>query len=637
MHILARVRLLGASVVLSTLALVAPQFALASVGVSVDWNSTQRSIFDGAWGVNAPAFMDPSYTTNTTWMGLVGDITQKKPLVRIHGWGMMDTSTSGGQSWLNADGSWNASKIAQALTPVAAAGYAIMIDVPDGPGSNAGANIDPNLTKNPQAVANWLAQLVKIVNVDNHFNVKYWEFPNERDTDCNGSAGLTGTQMGTLLATAAKAMKAVDPTILVGGPALCWVDQNYILSMMSSGGGNIDFVTFHSYGGGQDYTNPTLSVRYDSAQNDLPNAVRGVVSALATASPARHIPLFLDEYNISYESSPNNYNFNNVGAVYDALVATRVADAGAEATELWELGSDSWHSLIYQNGTLRYPSSNLWTMLNKYFYGQEVAAISNNTAAVAAFATKSTTGTHALILINRSSTAQSVTLSSLNYTLASPTKYVIDASGFTGPVAYTPGSTISMNAQSIAFIIDGPDSGGGLGTVATSTPPPADTQAPSQPTSLAASGVSSSQINLTWSASVDNVGVVGYKVYRNGVQVGIANMTSFSDTGLNAGTTYSYTVAAYDAAGNTSSTSPGASATTKVAAVAIGARVKTTATVNVRQNASTKGRILGTQPLGVAGTVTKGPQQGSGYTWWYVNFDSGADGWVAGNYLTAQL
>jgi len=89
-----------------------------------------------------------------------------------------------------------------------------------------------------------------------------------------------------------------------------------------------------------------------------------------------------------------------------------------------------------------------------------------------------------------------------------------------------------------------------------------DTTAPTVPTGLAASAASSNQINLTWTASTDNVAVTGYRIYRNGVAVGTSSTTSYSDTGLSSGVSYSYTVAAYDAAGNTSSQSSAASATT---------------------------------------------------------------------------
>ena len=98
----------------------------------------------------------------------------------------------------------------------------------------------------------------------------------------------------------------------------------------------------------------------------------------------------------------------------------------------------------------------------------------------------------------------------------------------------------------------------------TASPPPptADTTSPSVPTGVAATAVSGTQVNLSWTASTDNLGVAGYKVFRNGTQVGTATTTSYQDTGLSGGTAYSYTVAAYDAAGNTSAQSASASVTT---------------------------------------------------------------------------
>src|SRR5207302_3485948 len=99
-------------------------------------------------------------------------------------------------------------------------------------------------------------------------------------------------------------------------------------------------------------------------------------------------------------------------------------------------------------------------------------------------------------------------------------------------------------------------------TVTVSNGPPPDTTPPSVPTGLTANAVSSSQINLSWTASTDNVGVSGYRVYRGGTQIATTSATSFANTGLAASTTYSYTVAAYDAAGNVSAQSSSASATT---------------------------------------------------------------------------
>ena len=90
----------------------------------------------------------------------------------------------------------------------------------------------------------------------------------------------------------------------------------------------------------------------------------------------------------------------------------------------------------------------------------------------------------------------------------------------------------------------------------------ADTLAPTIPTNLTATAISISAINLTWTASTDDTAVTGYKIYRNGTQIGTSATNSYSDTELSKSTSYAYIVSAYDANGNNSSQSSSASATT---------------------------------------------------------------------------
>ena len=102
-----------------------------------------------------------------------------------------------------------------------------------------------------------------------------------------------------------------------------------------------------------------------------------------------------------------------------------------------------------------------------------------------------------------------------------------------------------------------------------------DTQAPTWPPSstITATAVSSSQINLAWSAAVDNVGVTSYRIERcqgagcsNFAQIGTLTgnppATTYPDSGLTANTPYSYRVRATDAVPNLSAYSNTASATT---------------------------------------------------------------------------
>ena len=99
---------------------------------------------------------------------------------------------------------------------------------------------------------------------------------------------------------------------------------------------------------------------------------------------------------------------------------------------------------------------------------------------------------------------------------------------------------------------------------ATSAPAP-DTTAPATPTNLTARAVSSAEVALQWTASSDNVGVSGYVVYRGGARLGevTADALTYQDASdVKPATSYGYSVAAVDAAGNESPRSATVTVTT---------------------------------------------------------------------------
>jgi chitodextrinase len=108
---------------------------------------------------------------------------------------------------------------------------------------------------------------------------------------------------------------------------------------------------------------------------------------------------------------------------------------------------------------------------------------------------------------------------------------------------------------SYTLAIDAYDAAGNRGpqySVIASTSACPDSQAPTQPSNLTLSGRTSTSLSLTWAAATDNVGVVGYGVYKAGVRVGTTSPASYTVTGLACGTSYTIGVDAYDAAGNRS-------------------------------------------------------------------------------------
>lgn len=123
-----------------------------------------------------------------------------------------------------------------------------------------------------------------------------------------------------------------------------------------------------------------------------------------------------------------------------------------------------------------------------------------------------------------------------------------------------------------------------------------DTTPPSVPSGLTATVLLPSQVNLSWTAATDTVGVEGYFIYRNGSKITAINTTSFSDSV--APGTYTYNVTAYDAAGNASIQSASALATlvldqtspsapVNVSAVAVSTSTATTAQITVSWSAAT--------------------------------------------------
>ena len=129
-----------------------------------------------------------------------------------------------------------------------------------------------------------------------------------------------------------------------------------------------------------------------------------------------------------------------------------------------------------------------------------------------------------------------------------------------------PGSRYSykVRARDAAGNDGGPSAAVSVSTPTSGPTPGTDTQAPTSPTALSARAATATRVDLTWTASTDDVAVTRYAVRRDGREIATidANATSYSDTSAQAATTYVYTLLAQDAAGNVSPPSNGAQVTT---------------------------------------------------------------------------
>lgn len=149
----------------------------------------------------------------------------------------------------------------------------------------------------------------------------------------------------------------------------------------------------------------------------------------------------------------------------------------------------------------------------------------------------------------------------LSWSVSGATTVAID-SGVGDVTSQT--SRVVTPSQTTTYRLTATNSGGSTSastTVSVATVS-SDTQPPTTP-SISAAALSASQVNLFWTMSTDNIGVAGYQIFRNGTLLtALSGTQSYTDISVSGGTDYTYTVRAYDAAGNYSALSRGAQVTT---------------------------------------------------------------------------
>lgn len=278
-------------------------------------------------------------------------------------------------------------------------------------------------------------------------------------------------------------------------------------------------------------------------------------SLLPLATPAFAATLLTDDFE-SYSSFPAGTwtNASGNGSWSIATDGSKVAVQTSSTTNTYIVtnGTSSWSNYTYsakvkvgstsvRNGIVaRYTNSNNYYFLILY---------------------------NGNLLLNKKVSGSTTTIQQVPFTANTSTFYNLQlvvngtsVQGYVNGTLMVQGTDMSLTNGVPGFYANGVAE---FDDVSVTDSAVSDTQAPTVPTGLSASAVSSAQINLTWTASTDNVGVTGYDVFRDGSLIGSTATTSYSDSGLSASTTYSYTIKAKDAANNLSQASSPVSATTQ--------------------------------------------------------------------------
>jgi Glycosyl hydrolases family 39 len=428
-----------ATIIVSTVSLLAPAQAIAqAIPVSVDWNQVTGNATGLHYGLNVYQGFDPNIAQNASYQA--GIRSMQPGILRYHRADMLADSSTTTSGWVKNPSSaptWDQAKIHRAMmgsypgvpTPR-------MMNIVGFPAAmkDASGRLKPEFYA---AYADFCADLVRIINRDYGLAVRYWEVTNELDVS---SYSQDMAELGRIYRQVAAAMRSVDPSIQIGGPAMANpYGQAQLQAFMREAYSQLDFVSVHSYSTSMPYA--TDAQAWQSAENRA-DAVRPARSAVAQAKKQfgdRPIAIFLTEFNISsnYRTADSRMQ-NEKGMIYDALALAAIANTGITGNMAWNEADGIYGKLGPRNGNwVARPATHVFNLYNQYFQGQIVKTSSpprtldiNSTTAnrVTTYAVKNGTS-KALAVINRS--GQPVQIS-LNWgSAAKVTAFTAAASGVT--------------------------------------------------------------------------------------------------------------------------------------------------------------------------------------------------------------
>jgi hypothetical protein len=141
---------------------------------------------------------------------------------------------------------------------------------------------------------------------------------------------------------------------------------------------------------------------------------------LNTQSPNKYIPIFFDEYNISWDwTTVDQRTTSNKGGVFSALVMVTTVDNGADVSNRWNESEPAF--AFMNNQGVPYTVAHVYRLFNQFCYGDQVTATTTDAKSVVAYAVKSATR-HSLVLINRAATQQTANVTFSGWTAAASLK-----------------------------------------------------------------------------------------------------------------------------------------------------------------------------------------------------------------------
>jgi xylan 1,4-beta-xylosidase len=389
----------------------------ASVAAGIDWgNQIGKTATRLHYGLNAYQYTDPNIAGTPGNSNYKANVAFMEPgIIRLHNLEQMNDSTSSRLGWVispdTASYSWNVTKITNALNNAYEYNTVKMMNIANWPSymDDGTGKLQPSMY---DAYASFCAELVRIINVQLGKNVTYWEVTNEKDN----AYGDDMESLAQIFNKANDAMKAVDSSIKVGGPAFANAyNFSRINAFITATKDRIDFISYHTYSP-SDSTTTKAQIWNSASEIGYPDSV--VSSAIKNIVPNRAsvISTFPDEFNMERTSRTEQWLTDTTSLIYDALAIRSIIKAGATGAMAWNEGDNWWGKLNNDPNWTKRPASYLYKILNEHLLGSVVSSSSSNKSLLQILATKSNESPQrAFMLVNRSQADKTVQMTYLNW------------------------------------------------------------------------------------------------------------------------------------------------------------------------------------------------------------------------------
>lgn len=416
------------------------------VRINVNWDARGKRLAREAYSLNAFHSFNPEVANNPDYQANMAYINPG--LLRYHNGGLHRDSKEAPAGWIDTEArTWDREKIRSAT-----AGWPKerrkLVNIPSWP---AWMQDEDRVLKDEYLddYAALCAELVKILNIELGLGIEEWEPLNERELVYVRGLERAGKptrfhDLVTIYNRCAEAMKAVDPTIKIGGPTISnlgWLD----LARQFTPGAldNLDFFTTHVYVTND--KNAPDELIFDAAEEFGPRAAK-LREYLDWISPNRYLPLSVNEFNINWTyHSKDPRMVNHKSAVFDALAMSSMLSHGVDSTLAWN-DTDN----IYGKMSRRYelfPSAHLYHVLNGHFIGEIVQTGADVPRRVVPFAVQGGEAP-AMMLVNRTDAEQTalVAFSGAGWQSGQPlVRHRIDEGGYSAePMPWQGGQEIGL-------------------------------------------------------------------------------------------------------------------------------------------------------------------------------------------------